>query len=309
MMIARPRESSPVMPKPTLNDLTAFAAVARYRSFRRAADELGLAPSSLSHAMRTLERNLGVRLLHRTTRSVTPTEAGERLLARLAPALRDLDLALGEVDAFQAEPGGTVRINAPEVAAWLLLAEVVPAVLTHYPAVSIDLVIEGRFVDIVADGFDAGVRLGEAVPQDMIAVRFGGKARFLAVAAPSYLERAGRPHTPDDLASHACIRHRLPSGKLYRWEFEQHGQEVVIDAPGRLTLNSNGAMVDAASAGLGIAFVPEQAAGAHLNDGRLVAVLADWCQDIPGLFLYYPGHRQPPPALRAFIDVLREVLP
>ncbi len=297
------------MPKPTLNDLTAFAAVARHRSFRRAADELGLAPSSLSHAMRTLERNLGVRLLHRTTRSVAPTEAGERLLARLAPALRDLDLALGETDAFQAEPGGTVRINAPEVAARLLLAEVVPPVLARYPAVSVDLVIEGRFVDIVAEGFDAGVRLGEAVPQDMIAVRFGGSTRFLAVAAPAYLNREGQPRTPDDLAAHACIRHRLPGGKLYRWEFERHGQEVAVDVPGRLTLNTNSVMIDAATDGLGIAFVPERAARARLADGRLVAVLADWCPVIPGLFLYYSGHRQPPPALRAFINVLREVLP
>ncbi len=297
------------MPKPTLNDLTAFAAVAGHRSFRRAADELGLAPSSLSHAMRTLERNLGVRLLHRTTRSVAATEAGERLLARLTPALRDLDLALGEVDAFQAEPGGTVRINAPEVAARLLLAEVVPLVLARHPAVLVDLVTEGRFVDIVAEGFDAGVRLGEAVPQDMVAVRFGGSARFLAVAAPAYLDRMGRPPTPDDLAAHACIRHRLPGGKLYGWEFERHGQEVVVDAPGRLTLNTNSAMVDAATDGLGIAFVPERAARAHLDDGRLVAVLADWCPAIPGLFLYYPGHRQPPTALRAFIDVLRNTLP
>ena len=297
------------MPKPTLSDLTAFAAVAGHRSFRRAADELGLSPSSLSHAMRTLERNLGVRLLNRTTRSVSPTEAGERLLGRLAPALRNLDLALGEVDAFREGPSGTVRINAPEVAARLLLARVVPVVLARYPALAVDLVTEGRFVDIVADGFDAGVRLGEAVPRDMVAVRFDGDARFVPVATSDYLDRAGLPSTPDDLLAHACIRHRLASGKLYRWEFERHGQEVSIDPPGRITLDNIGAMVEAAADGLGIAFVPERAARPYLGDGRLVAVLTDWCPTIPGLFLYYPGHRQVPSGLRAFINTLREVLP
>ena len=298
------------MPRFTLNDLTVFATVARQRSFRRAADELGQSPSALSHTLRALERELGVRLLNRTTRSVSPTEAGDRLLARLGPALHELDDAVRAVDAFRDTPGGTLRINAPEVAVRLLLRHVVPAFLARYPAVALDLVAEGRLVDIVADGFDAGVRLGEAVPPDMVAVRFGGHGtRFLAVAAPSYLAQAGTPSTPDALHAHRCIRHRLPSGRLYRWEFERHGQEIAVDVPGPLTLNGIGHMVEAAADGLGIALVAEQAAEAYLASGRLVAVLADWCPTIPGQFLYYPGRRQVPVNLSAFIGVLRERLP
>lgn len=297
------------MAQPTLNDLRAFTAVVTHRSFRRAADELGLSPSSLSHTLRTLERNLGVRLLNRTTRSVSPTEAGDRLLGRLRPVLRDIELALGEVDAFREIPSGTVRINAPETAARLLLRFVVPVFRDRYPNVAVDLVTEGRLVDIVADGFDAGVRLGETVPQDMIAVHFDGGARFLAVAARAYLERAGTPLMPDDLQRHSCIRHRMPSGRLYRWEFERHGQEMVVDVPGMVTLDHIGLMMEAAIDGLGIAYVPERAAREFLRDGRLVAVLEDWCPAIPGLFLYYPGRRQVPASLRAFIETLKEAMP
>ena len=202
--------------KPALSDLTAFLAIVGHRSFRKAADELGLQPSTLSHMMRTLEANMGVRLLHRTTRSVSATEAGARLAARLQPVLRDFDLALQEVDAFRAQPSGTLRINASEVAARLLLHSVVPAFLARHPAISLDLVTEGRLVDVVAEGFDAGIRLGEAVPSDMVAVRFGGEVRFLTVASPAYLATHGTPRTPDDLQRHACIRFRLPSGKPYR---------------------------------------------------------------------------------------------
>ena len=297
------------MPKPTLNDLTAFAAVAANRSFRRAADELGFAPSSLSHAVRALERDLGVRLVHRTTRSVSPTEAGERLIARLGPALRELDGALAEVDGFRDGASGTVRINAPEAAARLLVRELIPVLLARHPGLSVDLVTEGRFVDIVAEGFDAGVRLGEAVAQDMVSVRFGGALRFLAVASPAYLKRAGTPAIPDDLSAHACIRHRLPGGRLYRREFDRHGQELRIDVPGRLTLGSNELMAEAAANGLGIAYVSDRVAQPYLDAHRLVAVLLDWCPEIPGLFLYYPGHRQVPAGLRAFIDTLKEILP
>ncbi len=297
------------MPRPTLADLGAFAAIAAHRSFRKAADELGQSPSTLSHVMRTLEATLGVRLLHRTTRSVAPTEAGTRLLARLHPLLRDLTAALGEVDAFRDGPSGTLRINANETAARLLLREVVPRFMARHPAVALDLVTEGRLVDIVAEGFDAGVRLGESLPQDMVAVHFGGDTRFLAVAAPTYLDARGMPTTPDDLEGHSCIRHRMPSGKLYRWEFERNGQELAVDVPGTLTLDHPGLMVEAAADGLGIAYVNERAARAHLADGRLRPILAEWCPTILGLFLYYPGHRQVPGPLRAFIDVLKEVVP
>ena len=292
------------MPKPSLADLTAFAAVARHRSFRAAADAMGVSRSSLSHALGGLEQQLGVRLLHRTTRSVAPTEAGERLLARLAPMLRELDDMLAAVGSADG-PAGTLRINAPASATRWFLRHVVPDFLDRYPRVALDLVSENRLIDIVAEGFDAGVRLREAVPQDMIAVPFAGDVRFLAVAAPAYLARHGVPATPDDLRRHRCIRQRLPSGKPYRWEFARGSDEIAMEVPGALTLDHNELMADAAADGLGIAFVPEPAARSALRDGRLRAVLEDWSPAIPGLCLYYPGHRHVPPVLRAFIDALR----
>lgn len=295
------------MTKPTLADLTAFTTVAAHRSFRRAADELGVSRSSLSHALLALERELGVRLLNRTTRSVAPTEAGEALLAQLTPVLRDLDEALDTVAGARGNPRGTLRINANESAARLLLKTVVPHFLKRFPGMALDLVAEGRLVDIVEQGFDAGVRLSESIPRDMIAVRIGDDLRFVVVAAPSYLQERTRPSTPDDLRSHSCIRQRLPSGKPYRWEFSKHGLEMTIDVPGVLTLDHIGLMVEAASDGLGFAYVPESTAHDWLNNGRLVTVLEDWCPFIPGLCLYYPGHRHVPAGLRAFIDLLRDV--
>ena len=291
--------------KPSLTDLTAFVAVARHQSFRAAADALGVSRSSLSHALRSLERDLGVRLLHRTTRSVAPTEAGARLLSGLAPTLRDLNDMLAAVGDDSGGPAGALRINANEAAARWLLRHVAPTFLDRYPRVTLDLVSQGRLVDIVAEGFDAGVRLREAVPQDMIAVPFGGGVRFLAVAAPAYLSRHGEPGTPEDLRHHRCIRQRLPSGKPYRWEFAQGSDELAIDAPGVLTLDHNGLMVEAAMNGLGIAFVPEPWARPALTDGRLRALLEGWSPVLPGLCLYYPGRRHVPPPLRAFIDELR----
>lgn len=295
--------------KPALSDLAALAAIATHRSFRKAADELGLSPSTLSHMIRSLEASMGVRLLHRTTRSVSTTEAGERLVARLQPVLRDLDLALEEINLFRDQPSGTLRINAGEEAARLLLSSVAPQFLQRYPEMSLDVVTDGRLIDIVAEGFDAGVRLGEAVPQDMIAVRFGGNLRFVAVASPTYLAAHPAPVAPDDLQEHACIRQRLPSGKLYRWEFEKRGQELSVDVPGKLTLDHSRLMAEAAADGMGIAYVPDRVAQAHLDDGRLVTVLSDWCPKIPGLFLYYPGNRHVPAGLKAFIEVLKEAMP
>ncbi|TMN18671.1 LysR family transcriptional regulator [Pseudoxanthomonas sp. X-1] len=291
--------------KPALAEMAAFAAIARQRSFRKAADELGLAPSTLSHMMRTLEARMEVRLLHRTTRSVAPTEAGERLLARLQPALHALDEALDEVNAFRDGPAGTLRINTSEAAAALLLERIVPAFLAEHPQMALDLVTDGRLIDIVAEGFDAGIRLGESVPQDMIAIAIDGPTRFLAVAAPAYLAAHGYPRTPQDLQRHACIRHRLPSGKPYRWEFARRGQEVVIDVPGALTLDHTGLMVQAAVAGLGIAYVPQRVAQTALDSVALRPVLEPWCPQIPGLYLYYPGHRHVPAGLKAFIAVVR----
>ena len=221
--------------------------------------------------------------------------------------IRDLDLALEELSAFRSRPRGTLRINSSDVPARLLLHSVVPTFLARHPEMSLDLVTDGKLVDIVAEGFDAGIRLGEQVPQDMIGVRFGGDVRFIAVAAPQYLKGRKRPRTPDDLKKHACIRFRLASGKLFRWEFGKKGQELTIDVPGALTLDQMPMMAEAAALGLGIAYVVDTAAQQYLDRGEVVMVLEDWCPKIPGLFLYYPGHRHVPPGLRALIDVLKEV--
>ncbi|CDG51180.1 MULTISPECIES: LysR family transcriptional regulator [Halomonadaceae] len=295
------------MSKPTLTDLKAFQAVAEHRSFRRAADLMGVSRSSLSHTVRTLEQRLGTRLLHRTTRSVSLTESGERLLLRLSPLLSDLESILEDASSAEGKITGRLRINGSEGAVRLLLQTVVPRFLALHDGVELDLVAEGRLVDIVEQGFDAGVRLREAVPQDMVAIPVGHELRFLAVASPGYLRGRVVPKTPDDLASHQCIRQRLPSGKLYRWEFQQHGQDVAVDVPGALTLDSSQLMVEAAADDLGIAYVPEPYAQDYLRDGRLVTVLEEWCPSIPGLFLYYPNNRHVPPSLRAFIDLLREL--
>ena len=293
------------MPRPTLNELAAFAAIAEHRGFRRAADAIGISRSALSHALSGLEKNLGVRLLNRTTRSVSVTEAGAHLLASIRPVLRDLDTALYTLAEARGAPAGTLRINANKGAARLLLRKIVPRFLSSYPHIELDLVSEGRLVDIVEMGFDAGVRLAEAVPQDMIAVRFGGDVRFVAVASPAYLGRGAAPATPDELRQHSCIRQRLPSGKRYSWEFSKHGEEMIVDVPGPLTLDDNDLMVEAAADGLGIAYVPEAFAQKDLESGRLVLVLADWCPPIPGLALYYPANRHMPSTLRAFIDLLK----
>ncbi len=298
----------PSMNQPSLNDMRFFIAVAEHRSFRRAADELGVAPSTLSHALRNMEKNLNVRLLHRTTRSVSLTEAGESLLDRLRPAVLNIEEAMTAVESFRTGgPSGTVRINASDGAARLLTRHVIPEMRNLYPDVSIDLVTEGRLVDIVEAGFDAGARLGETVPLDMVAVRFGPPFRFLAVAAPEYFKSRTPPNTPDDLRAHDCIRHRFPSGKIYHWDFEKHGQEISIDVPGALTLDRHDLMVDAARQGLGIAYVSEIYAARAIADGKLVTVLDDWLPEIPGLFLYYPDHRRVPPPLRAFIDVMKSL--
>ncbi|MBX4859799.1 LysR family transcriptional regulator [Rhizobium bangladeshense] len=293
--------------RPTLADLRALSAIVTHRSFRKAADELALSPSTLSHMMRSLEANMGVRLLNRTTRSVAATEAGERLVTRLTPLFRDFDLALEEVNEFRGHPSGTLRINTSEIAARVLLDAAVPTFLTRYPDMSLDLVTDNRLVDVVADGFDAGIRLREAVPLDMIAVEFGGDTRFVAVASPAYLAAHPAPQTPDELKTQACIRFRLPSGKLFRWEFEKHGHELVVDVPGVLTLDHVELMAQAAAKGLGIAYVSDRTARPFLESGALVTVLDDWCPAIPGLCLYYPGHRHVPQGLRAFITVLTEV--
>jgi len=293
------------MTRPSLNDLTAFVTVATRRSFRRAADELGTAPSTLSHAMRALEERMGMRLLNRTTRSVSPTEAGFELLGRLQPALATLDEALDSVAAFRGNVTGTVRINAPRLGATLLVRDILPAMSERFPDVVVDLVVEGKLIDIVAGGFDAGVRLVDSIPKDMIAVPFGTTVSFVCVASPAYLERFGEPGTPDELPQHRCIGHRVPNGKLYRWEFERAGQALTIETSGSVILDDEELMVDAAIKGLGIAYVASPAAEAALAEGRLRQVLAAWAPASERVAIYYPGHRAVPPALRAFLDVVK----
>ncbi|WP_322102548.1 LysR family transcriptional regulator [Paraburkholderia sp. J41] len=293
--------------RPSLTELTAFIQVVRHASFRAAADELGVSPSTLSHMMRALEERLGVRLFNRTTRSVAPTEAGTRLFQSLTPVLSELDLALHDVNRFRERPSGVLRINASEAAADLLVNRFVPVFLDRYPEMHVDVVTEGRLIDVVAEGFDAGVRLAESVPQDMVAVPLGGAVTFLAVASPAYLAAHGTPRTPDDLARHRCIRFRLPGGKLYRWEFEQHGQPLRVEVSGPLTLDHIRLMAEAAVKGVGIAYVTAGAAQPAIDRGLLVPVLSDWVPSFEGHCLYYPSHRLVPAGLRAFVDVVKEL--
>jgi DNA-binding transcriptional LysR family regulator len=295
------------MMRPSLNDLSAFVAVATHRSFRRAADELGTAPSTLSHAMRGLEDRLGVRLLNRTTRSVSPTEAGIELLGRLQAALASLDDALGAVASFRGHVAGTVRINAPRAAAAVLVRDVLPRMAERFPDVTVDIVVEGRLIDIVSGGFDAGVRLAGSIPKDMITVPLARPIAFVCVASPAYLDRAGEPKTPEDLQHHRCIGHRMPSGKLYRWEFERAGQELTIDASGPVVLDDEDLMVEAAVQGLGVAYAANWVAEAAIAEGRLRTVLPTWMHEPERVAVYYPGHRAVPPALRAFLDVVRHI--
>src|ERR1700758_3714462 len=243
-------------PRPSLAELISFATVAAHKSFRKAADELRVSPSTLSHTIRTLERRLDVRLLHRTTRSVATTEVGQALLTRVQPLVKELDAALGDVDDFRSKPSGTLRINSNLIGARVLLQLAVPTFLARCPERALDLVTEGRLVDIVAEGFDAGVRLAESVPRDMVAAAFGGSSRFIPVAAPAYLKKHGVPKAPLDLLRPSCIRYRMRNGKIYHWEFERRGNAVDVDVRGQLTLDEDRLMIDAAVEGVGIAFVP-----------------------------------------------------
>lgn len=287
-----------------MNELRAAAAVAERRSFRAAAGELGVSPSGLSHSVATLEARMGVRLFQRTTRSVTLTPAGHKFLDRVRPALRAISEALDDVNEHRDTPAGALRITASELAAQRASGAFL-SFLARYPDMAIEIVVEGRLVDIVADGFDAGVRLAEAVPQDMIAIPIAPEQRHIVVAAPSYLHGRTQLRTPADLADHACIRTRLPGGTILRWEFERRGETLKLDAPGRLTVNNYHLMLDAVLSGAGIAYVIDWLARDALADGRLVQVLNDWTPPYPGPCLYYPRHRHMTAGLRALIDHLR----
>jgi len=296
------------MPDAGLFELNAVVAVASQRSFRRAALELGLSPSALSHAIASLERRLGVRLFHRTTRSVSLSAAGEQFLARIRPALGEIAAAMRDVNALRDTPSGILRINASEGSALQVLRPMILAFLERYPDMQVDLVTEGRLIDIVAEGFDAGIRPIESVPQDMIAVPIVPQQRFAVVGSPAYFRKHAKPRVPGDLLAHNCIRYRFGSGRIFRWEFEKRGQEQVVDVGGRLTTNSPSLMIEAALDGFGLAFVNEALLPALLKANRLIRVLEDWTPPFEGLALYYPGHRHVPAGLRALVGVVREAV-
>jgi DNA-binding transcriptional LysR family regulator len=294
------------MRRDELADLSAFLAVARERSFRRAAAQLGVSPSALSQTIRGLEARLGVRLLTRTTRSVAPTEAGERLLAGVGPRLEEIEAELEAIGELRDKPGGTIRITAAERAAETVLWPTFERLLPRYPDIKVEVSIDSGLRDIVAERFDAGVRLGEQVAKDMIAVRIGPDARMAAVAAPSYLASHPAPTSPHDLSRHDCINLRLATlGGLYAWEFEKDGRPLNVRVEGRLAFNNPRMILRAAEAGFGIAFVPDDHVGEALAEGRLARVLEDWCPPFPGYHLYYPSRRQPTPAFTVLLEALR----
>jgi DNA-binding transcriptional LysR family regulator len=294
------------MKKAALVELNAVVAVSAHRNFRRAAAELGMSPSALSHAIAALEQRMSVRLFNRTTRSVSLTQAGEHFLARVRPALREISAAMEAVDELRDSPTGTLRINTSEGAAEMVMTPIVIDFLKRYEDMKVELVTEGRLIDIVAEGFDAGIRLAESVPQDMIAVPCSPPLRFAVVGSPSYFATRAKPLSPADLAAHNCIRTRFPSGAIYKWEFEKRGEEVEIDVAGSLTLDSHHLIREAAVQGVGLAWTSEFAVAPDIAAGRLIRVLEDWTPAYAGLCLYYPGHRHVPARLRAFIEVALE---
>lgn len=293
------------MDRRALPDLTAFALLAELRSFRRAGQALGVSASALSHRLRRMEAELGVRLLNRSTRSVSPTEAGERLLARLNPALADIEAGLTEVAEFRERPAGRLRLNVPRSAARLAIAPRIGGFLKAYPDVRVEVVSDNSLVDIVAGGFDAGIRFDESLPAEMVAVRVGQPLRMVAAASPDYVAKHGVAEHPDDLARHACLRMRFPSGAFYDWELEKGDDIRRVAVNGPLIADDVDVLKQAALDGVGIAFMIEPSVAEDVRDGRLVTMLDDWCPPFPGYSIYYPSRRQVSPALRAFIDWMR----
>jgi DNA-binding transcriptional LysR family regulator len=291
-------------------ELAAFLAVVRERSFRRAASRLSLSPSALSHTIRALEDRLGVRLLNRTTRSVAPTEPGQALFDRIAPAFTEISGAVDVVRASHGRPSGTVKLNCPKLAADLVLAPMLGLFARRYPDIRLEVRVDDDLSDIVAEGFDAGIRPGERVQRDMVAVRLTPALRTVVVGSPDYLAAHPAPRHPRDLREHACINYRWPrSGALYRWPLAKRGRSLEVEVQGLLTVNNVDLLLDAALAGAGLICTLEQHAAEHLAGGRLVRVLEDWCRPFPGFFLYYPSRRQIPPALRCLVDFLQAPRP
>jgi DNA-binding transcriptional LysR family regulator len=289
-----------------INDLQAFIAVARDQSFTKAAAKLGVTPSALSHTMRSLEERLGVRLLARTTRNVSPTEAGERLMRTIAPLFEQIAIEVDALGDLRDKPAGTIRITCSDDAIELYLRPMLAEFLRNYPDITLELFVDYGFTNIVEERFDAGIRMGESISKDMIAARLSPDWRLALVGSPAYFEQHGFPQTPYDLTNFACvnIRHR-PSGSIYAWEFAKDGKEFTIKAEGQLVFNSIMHVLNAAIDGIGLAYVPEALAAPYLADGRLTEILPDWCPYFQGFHLYYPNRRQTSPAFLAFLDAFR----
>ncbi len=293
------------MKRGNISDFVGFIAVANHRNFRRAALDLGVSASALSHSLRQLEERLNLRLLNRTTRSVALTEAGQRLFARLQPAFADITAAIDDLNTLRDTPTGTLRINAPIEAVRFVLIPLAARFLSAFPDITLDIVSDDSMTDVIAEGFDAGVRFSDRISQDMIAIALGPPMRFVVVAAPEYFAVRSMPSVPDELRNHVCIQYRYPSGQSYRWEFERNGAAVEVEVSGPLILEDMDLIASAALTGVGIGYVFEQQALPHIQSGRLVRVLEDWSPPYPGFFLYYPSRRNPSYAMRTFVDFVR----
>lgn len=294
------------MPTESFNDLATFALVAKERSFTKAAAKLGISQSALSQTIRHLEERLGLRLLTRTTRSVAPTEAGQRLLQTVAPRFEEIESALASLSELREKPAGVIRITAGEHAALSVLRPALPRILPRYPDIKIEIIVDYGLTDIVAEGYDAGVRLGEQVAKDMIAVRIGPDFRMAVVGAPAYFKQRALPKKPQDLAEHNCINIRLPTyGGLFPWDLEKSGREVKVRVEGQLIFNNMGLRLTSALQGLGLAYMPEDQAHPYIAKGRLIRVLEDWCPPFPGYHLYYPSRRHSSPAFALLVETLR----
>ncbi|MCU1724760.1 LysR family transcriptional regulator [Pseudomonas sp. 5P_5.1_Bac1] len=294
------------MMRDTVNDLVAFVTVARERSFTKAAAQLGTSQPALSRTMRRLEEQLGVRLLTRSTRSVSPTEAGERLISAIAPHFEGIEAGLADLSELSGKPAGTLRITSVEHASATILAPAVSRLLLDYPEVRVEINNDYGLVDIVEQRYDAGIRLGEQVAKDMIGMRIGPDFRQAVVGSPAYFERRPKPITPHDLTTHIGINLRLPtSGGLWSWPFAKAGQEIKVRAEGHVVCNTVPLMLDFAIAGIGLAYLPEDVVESHIAQGQLIRVLDEWCPTLTGYHLYYPSRRQPKPAFRLLLDLLR----
>ena len=294
------------MDRDNASDLLAFLAVARERSFTRAAIKLGMSQSALSQIVRALEERLGVRLLSRTTRNVAPTQAGEKLFRSIAPKFEEMDVELAALGEFREKPAGTIRITATENAADAVLLPALAGILPDYPDIKVEVIIDYGLSNIVAEQYDAGIRPGGLVAKDMIAVRVGPDLRMAVIGAPSYFAGRKKPRTPQDLTEHNCLNLRLPThGGLYAWEFEKNGRDLNVRVEGQLVFNGAGALLNAALRGFGLAYITETQVQPYLVSGQLVRVLADWCPPFSGYHLYYPSRRQSSPAFSLLVEALR----